>query len=192
MLHLVTALGSPTGSMWATEQHLTLGQVACEEKSNEITAIPELLKLLSLKGATVTIDAMGCQKDIAAQIRQQQGHYVMQVKGNQPKLEEQLVDYFGTGLETEFAGLEHDVHETTNTGHGRTETRIVHAVALPPDFPGRADWKDLRTLVVVTSRRTVQGLESWERGTTSPTTGRGRSSWGSVIRQHWSIENSQH
>jgi len=184
MLHLVTA--------WATEQHLTLGQVACEEKSNEITAIPELLKLLSLKGATVTMDAMGCQKEIVTQIRDQKGHYVLQVKGNQPKLAEQLVDYFGTGLETEFADLEHDVHETTNTGHGRTETRIVHAVALPQDFPGRADWKDLRTLVVVTSRRMVQGVESWE-ARHYITDHRPRAQFlGSVIRSHWSIENSQH
>jgi predicted transposase YbfD/YdcC len=184
MLHLVTA--------WASEQHLTLGQVACEDKSNEITAIPELLKLLSLKGATVTMDAMGCQKEIVAQIREQKGHYVVQVKGNQPKLEEQLVDYFGTGLETEFADLEHDTHETTNTGHGRTETRIVHAVALPPNFPGRADWKDLRTLVVVTSCRTVQGVESWE-SRHYITDHRPQAKFlGSVIRSHWSIENSQH
>lgn len=77
MLHLVTA--------WASENHLTLGQMACEEKSNEITAIPALLKLLSLKGATVTIDAMGCQKEIASQVREQEGHYILQVKGNEKK-----------------------------------------------------------------------------------------------------------
>ncbi|MBA3312243.1 MAG: ISAs1 family transposase, partial [Planctomycetaceae bacterium] len=92
MLHLVTA--------WATETHLTLGQVACEEKSNEITAIPELLKLLSLKGSTVTIDAMGCQKEIASQIREQKGHYLLGLKGNQPTLEAAAAAYFETCLET--------------------------------------------------------------------------------------------
>ncbi len=76
-LHLVSA--------WASESGLTLGQVACEDKSNEITAIPELLKLLNLSGATVTIDAMGCQKEIAAQIRRQKGHYVLALKGNQER-----------------------------------------------------------------------------------------------------------
>lgn len=184
MLHLVTA--------WASENHLTLGQVACEEKSNEITAIPELLKLLSLKGATVTIDAMGCQTEIAAQIRRQKGHYVLQVKGNQPTLEEAAVDHFQTCLETDFAGVAHEVHETTETGHGRTETRIVHAVALPADFPGRAQWKDLRTLVVVTSCRVVAGKESWE-SRYYITDHRPRAKFlANAIRKHWGIENGQH
>ncbi|MFV0442936.1 MAG: ISAs1 family transposase [Planctomycetaceae bacterium] len=141
---------------------MTLGQVACDEKSNEITAIPELLQLLSLKGATVTIDAMGCQKEIAAQIREQKGHYLLQVKGNQPQLEEQLVQHFEQCLESDFAGVEHRRSETTETGHGRTETRIVDVVALPEEFAPRADWKDLRTLVVVTSERVVDGKSSWE------------------------------
>lgn len=184
MLHLVTA--------WATENHLTLGQVACEEKSNEITAIPELLQLLSLKGATVTIDAMGCQKEIAAQIRQQKGHYVLQVKGNQPTLEENLVTHFETCLETDFAGIEHDVHETTETGHGRTETRIVHAVPLPADFPGRKEWKDLRTLVVVTSHRVVAGEESWESRHYITDHHPRAKFLGNAIRKHWGIENGQH
>lgn len=184
MLHLVTA--------WASENHLTLGQVACEEKSNEITAIPELLKLLSLKGATVTIDAMGCQKEIAAGIRQQKGHYVLQVKGNQPTLEEAAVTHFETCLETDFAEVEHDVAETTETGHGRTETRIVHALAWPDEFPGRTEWKDLRTLVVVTSRRATGEDESWD-SRYYITDHRPRAKFlGNVIRQHWGIENGQH
>lgn len=184
MLHLVTA--------WASENHLTLGQVACEEKSNEITAIPELLKLLSLKGATVTIDAMGCQKEIAAQIRAQKGHYVLQVKGNQPKLEEQLVEYFGECVEADFASVEHERHETSETGHGRTETRIVDAVSLPKDFSAREEWKDVRTLVVVTSQRVDAGQESWE-SRYYITDHRPRAKpLGHAIRRHWGIENGQH
>jgi predicted transposase YbfD/YdcC len=184
MLHLVTA--------WATENHLTLGQVACEEKSNEITAIPELLKLLSLRGSTVTIDAMGCQKEIAAQIREQKGHYVLQAKGNQPKLEEQLVNYFGDCMEADFEGVEHERHETTETGHGRTETRIVDAVSLPKDFAPREEWKDLHTLVVVTSQRVVEGKESWE-SRYYITDHRPRAKpLGDAIRRHWGIENGQH
>lgn len=184
MLHLVTA--------WASDNGLTLAQVACEEKSNEITAIPEVLKLLSLKGCTVTIDAMGCQKEIAAQIRQQKGHYLLQVKGNQPTLEADLVDVFEHGLETDFAGMTSDVHETTETGHGRKETRIVQAVALPQDFSHRDAWKDLKSLVVVTSRREVDGQESWESRyyiTDRPPKAK---SLGHAVRKHWGIENGQH
>ena len=94
MLHLVTA--------WSSENSLTLGQVACEEKSNEITAIPELLKLLNLKGTTVTIDAMGTQKAIARQIREQKGHYVLALKGNQSTLKKDMQQLFDQGMETNF------------------------------------------------------------------------------------------
>jgi predicted transposase YbfD/YdcC len=196
MLHLVTA--------WATEQHLTLAQVACEEKSNEITAIPELLRLLSLNGATVTIDAMGCQTEIAAQIRQQKGHYLLQVKGHQPTLEKNLVDHFQTCLETDFAGVAHDSCETTSTGHGRRETRIVHAVELPQEFPNRGDWKDIRTLVVVTSQRVVRSHRMVDgRAVVEETETLDSRSYitdlkpraaflSAAIRAHWSIENSQH
>jgi predicted transposase YbfD/YdcC len=94
----------------ARENGLTLAQVACEAKSNGITAIPDVLTLLGLKGCTVTIDAMGSQKQIAHQIREQKGHEVLQVKGNQPTLEANLVDFLTQCLETDFAGLSHDVH----------------------------------------------------------------------------------
>jgi predicted transposase YbfD/YdcC len=184
MLHLVTA--------WASENGLTLAQAACEEKSNEITAIPEVLKLLSLKGSTVTIDAMGCQKEIAAQIRQQKGHYVLQVKGNQPTLEADLVAFFEECLESEFASAVHEVHEATETGHGRRETRLVHAVGLPKDFVHREAWPDLRSLVVVTSHREVDGNESWDSRyyiTDRPPKAK---SLGHAIRKHWGIENGQH
>ena len=184
MLHLVTA--------WASDNGLTLAQVACEEKSNEITAIPEVLKLLSLKGCTVTIDAMGTQKEIAQQIREQKGHSVLQVKGNQPKLEANLVDFFTQCLETDFAGVPHDVYEATESGHGRKEKRIVHAVALPKEFPHRSVWKDLKTLVVVTSGRDVDGHESWESHYYITDRPPKAQPLGHAIRKHWGIENGQH
>jgi len=184
MLHLVTA--------WASENHLTLGQVACEEKPNEITAIPELLKLLSLKGSTVTIDAMGCQKEVAAQIRRQKGHDLLQVKGNQPTLEAEAVSSFEACLASEFAGVAHEVHESTETGHGRRETRIVNAVALPQDFRGRQEWQDLRSLVVVTSRRLIDEQESWDSRYYITDRSPRAKSLGHAIRQHWGIENGQH
>jgi predicted transposase YbfD/YdcC len=184
MLHLVTA--------WSSENGLTLGQVACAEKSNEITAIPELLEQLSLKGCTVTIDAMGCQKEIAAQIRKQKGDYLLATKGNQPTLEADLVDYFQECLETDFEGVEHDSRETTETGHGRTECRVVHAVELPKDFPHKPEWKDLKSLVVVISRREIAEQETWESRYYITSHAPKANRLGDAIRRHWGIENGQH
>jgi predicted transposase YbfD/YdcC len=146
-LHLVTA--------WSSENGLTLGQVACEEKSNEITAIPELLKLLSLRGCTVTIDAMGCQKEIAAQIREQKGHYVLGLKGNQPGLQADMHELYRQGTDNDFDGVKQNLHETNERTHGRDECRTYHAVEIPKDHPQRRFWKDLCTLVVVTAWRTI-------------------------------------
>src|SRR5262249_35331507 len=114
-LHLVSA--------WATAQHLTLGQVAVDAKSNEITAIPALLELLDLKGALVTLDAMGCQKAIAAKIVDQGGHYALTVKDNQEHLLEDIQQVFTKAFDTDFADLDHDVYQTRERGHGRDEYR---------------------------------------------------------------------
>ncbi len=184
MLHLVTA--------WASGNGLTLGQVACEEKSNEITAIPELLKLLAIKGCTVTIDAMGCQTEIASQIREQKGHYVLALKGNQSGLQEDMRRLFELAIETDFAGLAQDVRQTTETGHGRTDERTCHVIGIPRDHPQRAKWKDLSTLAAVTSRRVVGDKETWEtRLYVSSHLPRAKL-LATAIRRHWSIENSQH
>ena len=184
MLHLVTA--------WASESGLTLGQVACEEKSNEITAIPELLKLLNLKGCTVTIDAMGTQKEIAAQIREQKGHYVLALKGNQSGLAKDMQRLFDQGMQTNFAEMKHEVHETTERGHGREEERICHVIEIPRDHPQRTRWKDLRTLAVTVSRRTVDGKDSWESRLYVSSHPPRAKMLAHAIRRHWSIENSQH
>lgn len=183
-LHLVTA--------WATQCGLTLGQVACEEKSNEITAIPELLKLLHLKDCTVTIDAIGCQKEIAEQIRTQGGHYVLAVKGNQPSLEKALYQLFEEGLNSDFKNITTTSHETVETGHGRSEHRTYQAIAIPQDHPQRQAWRDLRTLVLATSCRTMNGEETWDtRWYISSYRPRAKA-LGEAIRQHWGIENTQH
>jgi predicted transposase YbfD/YdcC len=183
-LHLVTA--------WSSENGLTLGQVACEEKSNEITAIPELLQLLSLQGCTVTIDAMGCQKEIAQQIREQKGHYVLALKGNQSGLEQDMRTLFEHGIDADFAGLTYQECQATETGHGRIEERTYHVVEIPPDHPQRRVWKDLRTLVVVTSCRTQNGIETWETRLYISSHAPRAKPLAHAIRRHWSIENSQH
>lgn len=184
MLHLVTA--------WASESGLTLAQIACEEKSNEITAIPEVLKLLSLKGCTVTIDAMGCQTEIAAQIREQQGHYVLALKGNQSGLADDMQQLFEQGMETDFAGLQHAVYETTETGHGRTDERTCHVIAIPKDHPQRTRWQDLNTLVVTVSRRATADQETWESRLYISSHPPSAKRLAHAIRRHWSIENGQH
>jgi predicted transposase YbfD/YdcC len=184
MLHLVTA--------WASENGLTLGQVGCEEKSNEITAIPVLLQLLSLKGCTVTIDAMGCQTEIAAQIREQKGHYVLALKGNQSGLQEDMQQLVEQAINVDFEGQTHGVYETRETAHGRTDVRTCHVLEISQDHPQRATWKDLRTVVAVTSQRTVKDQETCETrfyiSSHVP-----RAQWlAQAIRRHWSIENGQH
>jgi predicted transposase YbfD/YdcC len=183
-LHLVTA--------WASESGLTLGQVACEEKSNEIIAIPELLRLLDLRGQTVTIDAMGCQKGIAAQIREQKGHYVLAMKGNQPGLEEDLQQLYLDAIDNNFDGVKHEECETTEKAHGRTTTRNVHVVEIPEDHPQCQHWKDLRTLAVVTTRNLQEEKETWEtRWYVSSHAPKARP-LAAAIRKHWGIENGQH
>jgi predicted transposase YbfD/YdcC len=183
-LHLVTA--------WASENGLTLGQVACEEKSNEITAIPELLKLLTLKGCTVTIDAMGCQTEIVEGVREQKGHYVLAAKDNQPTLHADLQQVFEDGLNRDFAGVDHDTHTTVEAAHGRLTERTYHAIEIPRDHPQRKRWRDLRTLVMATSCVTRGGEETWEtRMFISDLRPRAKS-LGEAIRKHWGIENGQH
>jgi predicted transposase YbfD/YdcC len=183
-LHLVTA--------WSSGSGLTLGQIACEDKSNEITAIPELLKLLNLRGCTVTIDAMGCQKEIAAEIRGQGGHYVLAVKGNQPSLEEDMQQLYLDAIDNDFASLKHEEYETTEKAHGRTTTRNVHVIEIPEDHRQRRHWKDLNTLAVVTTCNIQGEKESWDtRWYVSSHRPRAKA-LAQAIRKHWSIENGQH
>jgi|WetSurMetagenome_2_1015567.scaffolds.fasta_scaffold210613_1 predicted transposase YbfD/YdcC len=183
-LHLVTA--------WSSENGLTLGQIACEDKSNEITAIPELLKLLSLRGCTVTIDAMGCQKEIAEEIRAEGGHYVLAMKGNQPGLEEGLQELYLDAIDNDFADLKHEECESTENAHGRTTTRNVHVVEIPKDHPQRRHWKDLRTLAVVTTCNVQDGKETCETRWYISSHAPRAKALARAIRKHWSIENGQH
>ena len=136
-------------SVWASEFGLSLGQVACEDKSNELTAIPELLRLVDIRGAIITIDAMGTQKAIAAQIIDQQADYVLALKGNQGKLHEAVIKYIDRLVENDFAGVDARHHTTTATAHGRQETRCYTHLPAPADLPGRG---------------AVEGIENDRRG----------------------------
>src|SRR5262249_12050254 len=137
-LHLVSA--------WATAQHLSLGQVAVDAKSNEITAIPALLELLDLNGALVTIDAMGCQKAIAQKIVDQGGHYTLTVKDNQEHLLEDIQQVLAKAFDTDFAGLDHDSYATRQRGHGREEYRCYTVLHTTEGIRQADAWAGLTTI----------------------------------------------
>src|SRR4051812_7829008 len=153
-LHLVSA--------WATANHLALGQVAVEGKSNEITAIPQLLELLDVHGALVTIDAMGCQKAIAQKIIDGGGDYILTVKDNQPHLLEDIQHVMQRGLDSDFAGLPHSIYETQAKGHGREEYRRYTVVQDTSGVRHVDEWKGLTTLGMCYSERKVGDTVSHE------------------------------
>src|SRR5262245_3727888 len=181
-LHLVSA--------WATEHSLTLGQVATQEKSNEITAIPELLDLLELEGALVTIDAMGCQKDIAARIVDGGGDYVLTVKDNQERLHDDVVACLRAAVDDEAASR--DVYEYEERGHGRVERRAITVVSGPEGIRGQEMWPNLKAVGSYYVERAVAGNTSegirFFIGSRDMTA----KQYGEAIRGHWQIENGQH
>jgi predicted transposase YbfD/YdcC len=183
-LHLVSA--------WATAQHLSLGQVAVDEKSNEITAIPALLELLDLAGAVVTIDAMGCQKAIAEKIVQQGGDYVLTVKENQEHLLHDIQDRFSKAFETNFAGVEHDSWEKRERGHGREEYRSYTVLYGAEGLRTGTEWEGLKAIGVCYSERTTQGKTTSEVRYFISSKKAGARYFGKVLRNHWRIENCLH
>lgn len=183
-LHLVSA--------WASEARLTLGQVAVDSKSNEITAIPLLLELLDLKGATVTIDAMGCQKEIAAKIVAGHGDYVLALKGNQEKLHAAVDKAFTTALEAEVRPSGLSRHVTMETNRGRRERREYTVLPAPQSLTGLADWKGLATLVMVLRITQAHGQEKGAVCYFLSSLPAKVKTLAKIIRQHWSIESQLH
>lgn len=179
-------------SAWCQENHLVMGQLATEAKSNEIKAIPKLLKLLDLKGAVVSIDAMGCQKKIAHTIVAGGGDYLLQVKQNQHELHESLELLFAEGLTGDCQGVAYSTARQTEKNHGRLETRRCWSTS---DLGGLADrqWKNLRSVACVECSRQVNGVKSVERHyyISSLPDAKAREMLG-LIRGHWGIENSLH
>jgi predicted transposase YbfD/YdcC len=183
-LHLVSA--------WACEARLTLGQVATEAKSNEITAIPLLLELLDLNGAAVTIDAMGCQKEIAQKIVDRKGDYLLALKDNHPKLAEAVGEEFTKALETDVPPPELRRHTTIETSRGRKERREYFALPAPKTLPGFADWVNLATIVMVIRITLVNGRETGEVSYFLSSLPAKVKTLAKLIRQHWSIESQLH
>ena len=177
-------------SVWASEYGLSLGQVACAEKSNEITAIPELLRLVDTKGAIITIDAMGTQKAIAEQIVAGGADYVLALKGNQEALHQAVIDHINEQLEGDLADAQEQV--TTETGHGREETRTYLQLPAPETLPGFPLWKGLKSIGLTTSCTLRDGKETIEVRYYISSLEVDVKQFARAVRGHWSVENGCH
>jgi predicted transposase YbfD/YdcC len=183
-LHLVSA--------WAVEHRLTLAQIAVQDKSNEITAIPKLLQMLDVKGALVSIDAMGCQKEIAKQIRAGEGDYLLAVKDNQPTLHAEVITCFDNAFNTDFAGVKHEFFVMEEVNHGRYEERTFTVIYEPEGLSTKDEWVDLKAIVRVIRIRRVGDKESIEVAYFISSSTAEAKVLAEATRNHWSIENNQH
>jgi predicted transposase YbfD/YdcC len=179
-------------SAFVARQRLVLGQVKVADKSNEIVAIPKLLEMMAIEGAVVTIDAMGCQRDIAEQILQQKADYVLALKGNQGTLHEDVEIFAAEQKANGFKDTQVSRHQTVDGDHGRIETRTYTAIHDVAWLQERHDWPGLRGVVMVESTREIG--DKIERETRFYITSLVwlASQMGPVIRSHWGIENSLH
>ena len=180
-------------SAWASENRLVLGQVKTDEKSNEITAIPELLNMLEVSGCIVTIDAIGCQTEIAKKIVEKEADYVLAVKANQGNLYEDIVTYFDWAMEDKFNQTAYTTHETIDGDHGRIEVRRYYATSDITWLRNKAEWEAIESIAMVESERTVLGEETTrERRYYISSLEAEAKPLGKAIRGHWSVENSLH
>lgn len=179
-------------SAWATANQISLGQVAVEEKSNEITAIPKLLEMLEISGCLVTIDAMGCQTEIAAKIVAGGGDYVLAVKGNQPTLHEGIAQFFADHLEDDFARTKVRRHATKEKGHGREEERHYAICPVPEDLPDRDRWPELKAIGYAIGYTRRGGKECDEIRYYILSNYVSARRFANAVRAHWGIENRLH
>jgi predicted transposase YbfD/YdcC len=184
-LHLVSA--------WVRDNQLTLGQLATEEKSNEITAIPILLGMLDVRGAVVTIDAMGAQKEIAKDIVAKEADYILALKANHAKFHAQAVEFFQDAGTERFESVNHTYHETHNETHGRREVRRVWSSPDLSTLPEASKWPSLKSVTMIEREREANGKIEVERHYYISSRSRAGARWLSErIRGHWSIENQCH
>lgn len=190
-------------SVWASKAELALAQVSTrkgkgKKRGNEITAIPKLLDLITLHGAVVTIDAIGCQAKIAKKIRDRGGHYLLAVKDNQKSLHDDLKLLFDEAIQRDFDGMGYDFHQSVDGDHGRVETRRVWVTRDIDWLRERGEWEELRSVVCVEATRVLPGkapsverryyitdLDHRERG-------KDAGYFAGLVRSHWTIENQLH
>lgn len=177
---------------WATKNGIALGQVKTEDKSNEITAIPELLKLLDIHGCIVTIDAMGCQKKIARRIVDQGADYVLALKGNQGTLHDDVALFFEDASKRDFQDIPHDSHQTVDGDHGRVEVRRYVTVSDLDWLEDRPEWKNLQLIGMVQSERHVGDKVTNETRYFISSLPNDAKGFAKAVRDHWCIENQLH
>jgi len=181
-LHIVSA--------WASEDGIALGQVAAEEKSNEITAIPQLLKQIALTDSLITIDAMGCQKEIAREIVEGGGDFVIGLKDNQPRLRERVEAYFDAHLALDLEDLRYRCHETTDSSHGRVDERSYYITRIPPDFALKREWPWVKAIgYTLRVTQHADGSETDETRYYILSRYLSGKRFSEAVRGHWSIES---
>lgn len=181
-------------SAWAAEHHLVLAQQRVDEKSNEITAIPELLELLDVEDTIITIDAMGTQTEIAAQIIRNGGDYILALKGNQGNLYKGVKTFFEQAIAHDWSGIDYSYSETTEAGHHRIEHRSCWVVSISqvPNLPNHKKWKSLASIVMVRRRRILWNEETEQVCYYITSLAADAAVLAPAIRSHWGIENSLH
>ena len=184
LVHIVSA--------WSSTRGLILGQEKTDEKSNEITAIPELINGLDITGATVTIDAMGCQKKIASGIIEKGGDYVLALKGNQESIHDEVSNFFEQAAAINFEEVRHDLDYTIDKGHGRIEERTVYASDDLDWLPMKKEWKGLHSIVMLESTRSIDEKVSKEIRYYLTSLKPKATRISKAIREHWGIENKVH
>ena len=179
-------------SAWATTNHISLGQVVVDAKSNEITAIPKLLQMLEIAGSLVTIDAMGCQTEIARRIVEAKADYCLAAKGNQPTLHNGIVKFFHDHLEDDFARTRVRRYHTQEKGHGREELRYYYICPVPEDLPDRSRWAHIRAIGItinITQRDVKEHIDGRHYILSKYIAAR---RFAEGVRSHWGIENNLH
>lgn len=179
-------------SAWATKNHISLGQVVVDDKSNEITAIPKLLEIIEISGSLVTIDAMGCQVEIAQAIVDQDADYVLAVKGNQPTLHEGIQTHFAEHAEDDFARVSVTRYETHEKAHGRDETRVYYVCPVPDELPDRDRWPELTAIGMTVNSVIRDGKNNCEVRFYILSKKLTARRFAEAVRGHWGIENCLH
>lgn len=179
-------------SAWATQNHISLGQVVVDAKSNEITAIPQLLRLIEVCGALVTIDAMGCQTEIAETIVDVGADYCLAVKRNQPTLYDGIEAHFSDHLDNDFAGAKVRRHTHCETAHGREVQRFSFICPVPKNLPDRSRWKGLKAIGVVVSISQRDGKEHTEIRYYILSRHLSGRAFANTVQGHWGVENNLH
>lgn len=179
-------------SAWSVDRGLSLGQLATDEKSNEITAIPQLIDNIDIKGAVITIDAAGCQRAIAEKIIAGKGDYVLALKGNQGTLHDAVIDYILKHMENDFADINCRSFTEKLKGHGRNDEITYYQMPIPADLPGKEKWAGLKTIGVAIRQSECGSKWSTEVRYFIASVGMGVKRFARYVRRHWAIENTLH